>query len=86
MAMVVVGMALGVLGIQGAVVSASPNSPHDDHGEDKGRSTLTVVVRTPEQSRRFGSTRTHPGRFSHERLTLTRAERRGSGASTSTGQ
>jgi hypothetical protein len=44
--MVVVGMALGVIGILGAVGSASPNN--DDHRHDKGRSTLTVVGKNPE--------------------------------------
>jgi hypothetical protein len=45
-AMVVVGMALGVVSVLGAVGSASPND--DDHRNDKGRSTLTVVGKTPE--------------------------------------
>jgi len=45
MAMVVVGMALGVIGVLGAV-SASPNN-NDDHRDDKGR-TLTVVTKTPQ--------------------------------------
>jgi hypothetical protein len=45
-AMVVVGMALGIIGVLGAV-SASPNN-NDDHRNDKGRSTLTVVGKTPE--------------------------------------
>jgi hypothetical protein len=44
--MVVVGMALGGIGILGAVGSASPNN--DDHRHDKGRSTLTVVGKNPE--------------------------------------
>jgi hypothetical protein len=48
MAMVVVGMALGVIGVVGAVGSASPNNNHDDHGDDKDRSTLTVVGKNPE--------------------------------------
>ena len=43
-AMVVVGMALGVIGVLGAVGSASHND--DDH-IDEGR-TLTVVGKTPE--------------------------------------
>jgi hypothetical protein len=43
----VVGMALGVIGVLGAVGSASPNN-NDDHGDDKGRSTLTVVGKNPE--------------------------------------
>jgi hypothetical protein len=46
-AMAVVGMALGVIGVLGAVSSASPNN-NDDHRNDKGRSTLTVVGKTPE--------------------------------------
>ena len=41
----VVGMALGVIGVLGVVGSASPNN---DHREDKGRSTLTVVGKNPE--------------------------------------
>jgi hypothetical protein len=45
LAMVVVGMALGVIGVLGAVGSASSNN--DDHRDDKGRS-LTVVGKTPE--------------------------------------
>jgi hypothetical protein len=45
MAMVVVGMALSIIGVLGAVGSASPNN--DDHRDDKGR-TLTVVGKTPE--------------------------------------
>jgi hypothetical protein len=44
-AMVVVGMALGVIGVLGAVGSASPNN--NDHRDDKGR-TLTVVGKNPE--------------------------------------
>jgi hypothetical protein len=48
MAMVVVGMALGVIGVVGAVGSASPNNNDDDHGDDKDRSTLTVVGKNPE--------------------------------------
>ena len=47
-AMVVVGMALGVIGVLGAVGSASPNNSDDDHRNDKGRSTLTVVGKNPE--------------------------------------
>jgi hypothetical protein len=48
MAMVVVGMALGVIGVVGAVGSASPNNNDDDHGDDEDRSTLTVVGKNPE--------------------------------------
>jgi hypothetical protein len=44
MAMAVVGMALGVICILGAV-SASPNN---DHRNDKGSTTLTVVGKNPE--------------------------------------
>ena len=44
-AMAVVGMALGIIGVLGAVGSASPNN--DDHRDDKGR-TLTAVGKTPE--------------------------------------
>ena len=47
MAMVVVGMALGVIGVLGAVGSASPNN-NDDHGDQNDRSTLTVVGKNPE--------------------------------------
>src|SRR5215217_3081999 len=46
-AMAVVGMALGIIGFLGAVGSASPNND-DDHSDDKGRSTLTVVGKNPE--------------------------------------
>lgn len=46
-AMVVVGMALGVIGVVGAVGTASPNN-NDDHGDHKDRSTLTVVGKNPE--------------------------------------
>jgi hypothetical protein len=47
-AMVVVGMALGIIGVLGAVGSASPNNTNDDLRDDKDRSTLTVVSKTPE--------------------------------------
>jgi hypothetical protein len=47
-AMAVVGMALGVIGVLGAVGSASPNNSDDDHRNDKERSTLTVVGKDPE--------------------------------------
>jgi hypothetical protein len=39
-------LALGVIGVLGAVGSASPNN--DDHRDDKGRTTLTVVSKNPE--------------------------------------
>jgi hypothetical protein len=44
-ALAVVGMALGIIGVLGAVSSASPNN---DHRDDTGRSTLTVVGKNPE--------------------------------------
>jgi hypothetical protein len=43
---VVVVVALGVIGLLGAVGSASPDN--DDHHNDKGLSTLTVVGKSPE--------------------------------------
>jgi hypothetical protein len=43
-AVAVVGIALGIIGVLGAVGSASPNN---DHRDDKGR-TLTVVGKNPE--------------------------------------
>jgi hypothetical protein len=46
--MIVVGMALGVMGVLGAVGSASPNNNNDDHRHDKDRSTLTVVSKNAE--------------------------------------
>jgi hypothetical protein len=46
-AMAVVGMALVVIGVLGAVGSASPNK-NDHQGDHKDRSTLTVVGKTPE--------------------------------------
>ena len=46
-AMAVMGMALGIIGVLGAVGSASPNT-NDDHGDDKGPTTLTVVGKNPE--------------------------------------
>jgi hypothetical protein len=46
-AMAVVGMALGIIAVLGAVSSASPNNTDDDHRNDKGR-TLTVVGKNPE--------------------------------------
>jgi hypothetical protein len=47
-AMAVVGMALGIIALLGAVSSASPNNNDDDHRNDKGRSTLTVVGKNPQ--------------------------------------
>jgi hypothetical protein len=46
MAMVVVGMALSVICVLGAV-SASPTNDNDDYRDDKDR-ILTVVTKTPE--------------------------------------
>src|SRR5215208_8026875 len=40
-------LALGIISVMGAVGSASPNN-NDDHRDDKGRSTLTVVGKNPE--------------------------------------
>jgi hypothetical protein len=45
-AVVVVGMALGVIGVLGAVGSASPNDA--DHRHDKDRTTFTVVGKNPQ--------------------------------------
>jgi hypothetical protein len=51
-ALAVVGMALGVIGVLGAVGSASPNNSNDDHHhhhrDDKGPTTLTVAGKNPE--------------------------------------
>jgi hypothetical protein len=46
MAMVVVGMALSVICVLGAV-SASPTNDNDDYRDDKDR-ILTVVTKIPE--------------------------------------
>jgi hypothetical protein len=46
-AMAVVGMALGIIAVLGAVSSASPNNTDDDHRNHKGR-TLTVVGKNPQ--------------------------------------
>jgi hypothetical protein len=46
-AMAVVGMALGIIAVLGAVSAASPNNT-DDHRNDKGRSILTVVGKNPQ--------------------------------------
>jgi len=45
-ALAVVGMALGIIAVLGAVGSASPNN--SDHRDDKDHSTLTVVGKNPE--------------------------------------
>jgi hypothetical protein len=47
-ALAVVGMALGIIAVLGAVSSASPKGNTDDHRNDKGRSTLTVVGKNPQ--------------------------------------
>jgi hypothetical protein len=46
-AMAVMGMAFGIIGVLGAVGSASPNT-NDDHVDDKDPTTLTVVGKNPE--------------------------------------
>ena len=46
--LVVMVLALGIIGVLGAVGSASPNNSDDDHRNDKGHSTLTVVGKNPE--------------------------------------
>jgi len=40
-------LALGIIGVLGAIGSASPSN-NDHHGDHKGRSTLTVVGKNPE--------------------------------------
>ena len=83
MAMVVVGMALGVIGVVGAVGSASPNN-NDDHGDQNDRSTLTVVGKNPENKvLDLGAQGPSQGdiRVTNARST-TPQERKGSGAST----
>ena len=47
-AMVVVGLALGIIGVLGTVGSASPNNDDDHHRDVKGHTTLTVVGKNPE--------------------------------------
>jgi hypothetical protein len=42
-------MALGIIGVLGAVSSASPTSNDDDHNDSEGRSTLTVSTKTVEE-------------------------------------
>ena len=41
-------MALGIIGVLGAVSSASPKG-NDEHHNDKGRSTLTVLTKTAQE-------------------------------------
>jgi hypothetical protein len=42
-------MALGIIGVLGAVSSASPKGNDDDHNDSEGRSTLTVSTKTVEE-------------------------------------
>jgi hypothetical protein len=44
----VVVMALGIIGVLGAVSAASPKG-NDDHNDSEGRSTLTVSTKTVEE-------------------------------------
>jgi hypothetical protein len=41
-------MALGIIGVLGAVTSASPSS-NDDHNDSEGRSTLTVLTKSAQE-------------------------------------
>src|SRR5215212_1025 len=71
-------LALGIMGALRAV-SASPDNA-DKHNGSEGRSTLTLLAKTPEikvQSRRPGTTRPQPWRSAcHQRPAL-RRERKG---------
>ena len=42
-------MALGIIGVLGAVSSASPKGNDDDHNDSEGRSTLTVSTKTVQE-------------------------------------
>ena len=41
-------MALGIIGVLGAVSSASPKGNDEHHNDSEGRSTLTVVIKSRE--------------------------------------
>ena len=42
-------MALGIIGLLGAVSAASPKGNDDDHNDSEGRSSLTVSTKTVEE-------------------------------------
>ena len=42
-------MALGIIGVLGAVSSASPKGNDEDHNDSEGRSTLTVSTKTVQE-------------------------------------